>query len=379
MLRARQERWPSELRASNSGDDVCRSTLTPAERIDYTDSVKCLMGKPSRISSDLAPGALSRYDDFIATHINKTLQVHTNGVFLSWHRHFAWLFEQALREECGYQGFLPYWNWPLWADDLAGSPLFDASETSLSGDGEYDPDAVPPINFDVTMPRGKGGGCIMTGPFARTVLHFRTFKTSDLLLTKLPDDALKFAPHCFRRDLNNGIAMNNTNQDLVDSMLLAPNISAFQGILDGYVPSSYILAPHAGGHWSLGAELRDVFSSPSDPAFYLHHTMVDLVWTTWQAKDPATRQYALSGGSTSFNRPPSPDVTVDFVQDFIFLDEGRRIEELMDVTKGQYRYRYEYDEQESTKHTQTALVAQSKHRDGFGSFIWMVIDFFLRR
>lgn len=74
----------------------------------------------------------------------------------------------------------------------------------------------------------------------------------------------------------------------------------------------------------------------------LHHGMVDLTYTVWQSKGNETRYTALSGGSTSFNVPPSPDVTLDYVQDFGFLDENWKIAELMSTTKGPYCYRYEY-------------------------------------
>ena len=34
----------------------------------------------------------------------------TQANFLSWHRFFTYTYEQALRNECGYQGYQPYWN-----------------------------------------------------------------------------------------------------------------------------------------------------------------------------------------------------------------------------------------------------------------------------
>lgn len=43
-----------------------------------------------------------------STHINYTLHTHLSGLFLPWHRHFIHLWETALRDECGYKGFLPY-------------------------------------------------------------------------------------------------------------------------------------------------------------------------------------------------------------------------------------------------------------------------------
>ena len=80
------------------------SSLSDADKKDYIDANLCLMSLPAR-SGDFAPGARSRYDDFVAQHINLTLSIHATGNFLSWHRYYLLLFEQALRDECGYSGW----------------------------------------------------------------------------------------------------------------------------------------------------------------------------------------------------------------------------------------------------------------------------------
>jgi tyrosinase len=162
--------------------------------------------------------------------------------------------------------------------------------------------------------------------------------------TENPPGALDHAPHCLRRDLNSPMAYNNTNQQIVDTLLAKPNIAAFQHYLSDPVPGTTSLAPHSGGHWAVGQDMHDVFVSPSDPVFWLHHGMVDLLWSRWQAKDPKNRQYALDGTITSFNNPPSVNATLDFVQDWGYLGKPMKIRELMDVTKGLYCYRYEYTE-----------------------------------
>lgn len=83
-----------------------------------------MQGKPAQLPNEEYPGVRSRFDDFVAyvlehnmgswhsltslrTHINYTLHTHYSGLFLPWHRHFIWLWENALREECGYPGYLP--------------------------------------------------------------------------------------------------------------------------------------------------------------------------------------------------------------------------------------------------------------------------------
>lgn len=51
--------------------------MSGVERINYTDALNCLMDKPSQTPSDMAPGAKTRYDDWVVTHINQTLSIHS--------------------------------------------------------------------------------------------------------------------------------------------------------------------------------------------------------------------------------------------------------------------------------------------------------------
>lgn len=88
-------------------DGVPRGSLSRAERLAYIDAVKCLQAKPSKYPEGAAPGAKSRYDDFVVVHINQTLEIHYTANFLSWHRYFTWAYETALRDECGYTGAQP--------------------------------------------------------------------------------------------------------------------------------------------------------------------------------------------------------------------------------------------------------------------------------
>lgn len=50
--------------------------MFPWERKAYTDAVLCLQSKPSKFPAGVAPGAKTRYDDFVAVHINSTLFIH---------------------------------------------------------------------------------------------------------------------------------------------------------------------------------------------------------------------------------------------------------------------------------------------------------------
>lgn len=53
-----------------------RGTLSTSEKLDYIKAVKCLQSKPPRTPASEAPGAKTRFDDFVATHINQTLTIH---------------------------------------------------------------------------------------------------------------------------------------------------------------------------------------------------------------------------------------------------------------------------------------------------------------
>jgi len=150
-----------------------RSTLSRSERVAYTNAVQCLQNKTALTPSSIAPGAKSRFDDFVNIHVLQTMEIHYTGNFLSWHRYFTWLYEQALRNECGYRGAQPYWNWGLTAiTGLENSPHFDGSPYSMGGNGANIPDkgnivitggeGLPPV----ILPAGTGGGCVTSGPFS---------------------------------------------------------------------------------------------------------------------------------------------------------------------------------------------------------------------
>jgi tyrosinase len=96
------------------------------------------------------------------------MSIHGTGNFLSWHRYFVHGYEKALREECGYKGSQPYWNWFTYQDDLRKSPVFDGSATSMGGDGYFvQHNGSVAGGGRIYQPSGNGGGCIKDGPFKR--------------------------------------------------------------------------------------------------------------------------------------------------------------------------------------------------------------------
>lgn len=92
---------------------------------------------------------------------------------------------------------------------------------------------------------------------------------------------------------------------------------------------------------------RDLFSSPGDPAFYLHHTMMDKVWWLWQMQDPASRvsidgKDVIAGTLTFNDSPPSANMTLDaWVSYGYAAGPERQIKELLSTTAGPFCYIYE--------------------------------------
>lgn len=88
---------------------------------------------------------------------------------------------------------------------------------------------------------------------------------------------------------------------------------------------------------------RDLFVSPGDPAFYLHHAMIDRVWWIWQQLDPETRTGAngIAGTGTFLNMPPSPDTTLDTVLNLGYAaGPPQTMRDLMSTTDGPMCYIY---------------------------------------
>ncbi|KAF2274321.1 Di-copper centre-containing protein [Westerdykella ornata] len=300
------------------------SLLTPSERREYIAAVKCLASKPARTPAGLAAGAKNRYDDFVATHINQTMSIHGTGNFLAWHRYFTWAYEQALRNECGYKGYQPYYNWARWADDPLKSPALDGSDTSMSGDGEYvagrNNTCIPsPDMCGVSLPPGNGGGCIKSGPFKDWKVNLGPVVLPDPPNPE-PFTGLGYNPRCLKRDVSRAASQGWSKDSDVASLIKDhDNFYWFATMMQGDFMNGY-LGVHTAGHYTVGGDPGgDLFASPGDPFFFLHHAMIDRVWWTWQNLDIKNRQYSVQGTITVNNQPPSRNTTLDDPIDLGFV------------------------------------------------------------
>ncbi|KAJ4129046.1 hypothetical protein NW768_007575 [Fusarium equiseti] len=281
--------------------------LSKKDKKAYIDAVLCLRKKPSKADPAFAPGARTRYDDFVAVHINQTLSIHGTGNFLTWHRYYTWAYEKALQDECGYKGTQPYWNW-FETGDFATNPLFDGSETSMSGDGKFfKHNGSVSGGGNIFLPSGNGGGCIEKGPFAGAVANLGPPSPGmdGMEATKTP---LNYNPRCLRRDLTPyAVEQWMTLPNLYNVTLgkASHSIKAMQDEFQGRFGDRF-LGMHAAGHFIMGGDASDLYSSPNDPVFFLHHSMVDYVYWIWQALHPKQAK-DIAGTITISNRPPSRD------------------------------------------------------------------------
>lgn len=108
-------------------------SLMPHRRHALTIAINRLMNTPSRLGLNA-----SLYDDFTYIHIQLKNTVHHSAISLPWHRLFIHVFENALRKEGHYDGYLPYWDWTLDAEDPLNSPIW-GDRTGFGGNGT-DPD-----------------------------------------------------------------------------------------------------------------------------------------------------------------------------------------------------------------------------------------------
>jgi tyrosinase len=182
---------------------------------------------------------ISRYDDLVYTHIEQTFSMHYTGHFLAWHRYYVATYERMLRDECGYKGAQPYWDWTLDtpAEKWASSPVFDP-ETGFGGNGEF---VAPNPSNPGEVPGRTGGGCVKDGAFAGIpdLVHLG------------PQASVTYNPQCLKRDFSPYFAGRYLGMNQTQLTLAAPDFGWFDKAVEGG-PSFEASGVHGGGHYGVG-------------------------------------------------------------------------------------------------------------------------------
>ncbi|KAJ6534938.1 tyrosinase, partial [Mycena capillaripes] len=302
--------------------------LSNEQKLEFITAVQCLHQLPG-ISH--LQGAKTRYDDFVAVHVVLTENIHNVGHFLPWHRRFLNVYEAALREECGFQGALPYWNWSQDVGSgrpLAESPVFDPIY-GFGGNGADIPDYAQKFGRHSRLSSagwvapGAGGGCVTDGPFASFMLSV--------------GPGINVTNHCMTRAINDNMRQFLSPARVAD-LALPTTFEEFRIELEG-TPVTETMRVHDGGHNAVDGEMGDRYSSPGDPLFYLHHAFLDKLWWDWVGMDFSSRAEDMSGRSTV--NPPYVEITLDFGLDMMMLAPTVRISDVVDIRSEAQCYIYQ--------------------------------------
>ncbi|GME24316.1 Di-copper centre-containing protein [Neofusicoccum parvum] len=299
--------------------------LSLFERRSYIDAVFCLTRKPAVSGLN---GTINRFDDHHAVHSDQTPSIHWVGHFALWHRYFVATYERALREECGYRGAQPYWNWSTDASaDQNSTTIFETEVfDALTGFGGNGPwvEATAEQN-PLNLTGRTGGGCVADGPFA-----YPAFRVNVGL------------PGCLKRDFTPWVMNSFARQELVDYVVGQPDYASFAYALEN-IPSFDEPNIHGSGHFGVGGVLGtigDAANSPGDPLFYLHHGNLDRILWEWQKRDLPAR-YSQVGGPVEPFDYSGPNVTLDFEVNIGRLAGNATLKDLLDIQGGTLCYGYE--------------------------------------
>ncbi|KAK0633958.1 hypothetical protein B0T14DRAFT_411105, partial [Immersiella caudata] len=240
---------------------------TRAEKLAYLNAAVCVTKAPSRLKTH--PDA-KLHDDFGYIHAvlsNSSLPIIIHGYpnFLPWHRYFVQVYEDALRNDCGYKGAAMYWDWTKDSAAPSKSAIFDPV-TGFGGDGDG--------------PDQNGlGPRVKDGPFRN---YRPLYSGSDPM------------PHWLSRNFVPGnspgepdILGTQYTKEIVDGIHALPTFADFRNALEG--------GPHSAIHFGVGGgapfgnggagDLGFPAATPNDPIFFLHHAQVDRLWWLWQKED----------------------------------------------------------------------------------------------
>ncbi|KAI0849514.1 Di-copper centre-containing protein [Daldinia vernicosa] len=270
---------------------------SPDDRKAFVSAIKCLMDKPSVGGFQ---GSKSRYEDIVSVHQQMTPNIHQRAVFLPWHRYYVSIFEDLMRNECGFNAAFPWWDETKDAGHFADSDLFT---------DEY----FGPLPGKTSNGQGT---CIDSGTFGGLTLHIGPGSGNQ--------------DHCLSRAVDESLT-GTVSAQFVQDCNSRTSYDDMRGCQE--------LGPHAYGHNGVGAVMAEVQASPGDPIFFMHHLFVDHSFRIWQNAD-ASRTTSINGCSDTNN--PCTQITMDYVLSSNGLKPNTTIGNVMDTMGGYLCYRYDY-------------------------------------
>ncbi|KAF9873842.1 hypothetical protein CkaCkLH20_08576 [Colletotrichum karsti] len=296
--------------------------LTDGEKAEYLRAAVCVRGLPK--SKYAAVDAVTtRMDDLVYTHFRLSSQIHFVANFLPWHRWFVQLHENLLRDECGFTGVHPYWDWTIDADakNMPQSPLFDPV-TGFGGNGQFTGSKEPGFQR-----------CVVDGPFANTNL------TLAMGWPNMTEQGNRL--HCLTREFNSGDQFDENGNSLVGDMQMAAYDSKVMTAIyafDKFPDMVNMLEglPHAQIHSSIFGDMGPA-TSPNEPLFFLHHGNVDRVWAKWQGRNET--RLADYTGFRDVNKTIPASIT-DTMPVMELVDTEPVVKDYMDIQGGPLCYTY---------------------------------------
>src|SRR6266498_1094389 len=237
--------------------------LTGDEKKRFVNAFLALKSQDSVIH----PGAQSRYDDFVDTHMKAMMAAvgwaHQDSVFFPWHRELLYQFEKLL-QSVDPTVTIPYWDWTRHQNSAASGFPFKHDFIGVDGDdGDSDrvkrDSAAPPV--DATHP------------------YIYPFDPQLWTIVVDDGDGLIF----FQRQFGErGDAPNLPGNDSVVTGVSSTFRQAI-GSADYLTLRSRSEDIHNLVHrWVGGNMLR--MTSPNDCVFFMHHAAIDRMWSIWQKK-----------------------------------------------------------------------------------------------
>jgi hypothetical protein len=183
------------------------------------------------------------WDNLTRRHTYYYSKIHSDPIFIPWHRIFLWELEVGLRK-IDPSIRIPYWDWTVHYKDMSKDPIWQW----FGKEGNY-----------------YWGNCVTTGQFANFQVYYYA------------DPRYRGQPHCFTR-MSYIANVFSTDRDYIDSNIIdSPNNDVFA--------DRFEYGPHARVHNGLGLDFSDHASS-NDPLFFSHHAFVDKVWYDRQMRHP---------------------------------------------------------------------------------------------